>query len=273
MFDPRLANLVADASNDFFPYHAPNNYFSNYREPGRLNLNTISDQGVAWMGVTNRFDPGDGATTLGFGSPQFYSQVVDIGRRGPAGATGNNNIPTFFSKPFVTQAESYYVPINAMRVDGATPREFVNGGLLRNHTLSAQQPMFAIQTNSTNYNPLIGKDFFNDADRNAYFRYQGLTRLSNLVTTRSNVYAVWITVGYFEVRQRYQGDTPQPNSPAFDERAYPDGYELLGEAGSETGEVERHRAFYIIDRSIPVGFQRGIRHNAMDAVRLQRIIE
>ena len=40
---------------------------------------------------------------------------------------------------------------------------------------------------------------YNNADLNPYFRYQALTRLGNLVTTRSNVYAFWITVGYFEV--------------------------------------------------------------------------
>ena len=40
---------------------------------------------------------------------------------------------------------------------------------------------------------------YNDTFRNPFFRYQGLQRLGNLVTTRSNVYAVWITVGYFEV--------------------------------------------------------------------------
>ena len=43
-----------------------------------------------------------------------------------------------------------------------------------------------------------------NTDRNPYFRYQAIQRLGNLTTTRSNVYAVWITVGYFEVEPRRQ---------------------------------------------------------------------
>src|SRR5262249_28896822 len=35
---------------------------------------------------------------------------------------------------------------------------------------------------------------YTDGNRNSYFRYQGLDRLGNLVTTHSNVYAVWVTV-------------------------------------------------------------------------------
>ena len=38
-----------------------------------------------------------------------------------------------------------------------------------------------------------------DPEGNSYFRYQGLQRRANLVTTRSNVFAIWITVGYFEI--------------------------------------------------------------------------
>ena len=45
--------------------------------------------------------------------------------------------------------------------------------------------------------PTIGR--YNDPNGNPFFRYQAIQRLGNLVTTRSNVYAVWITVGYFEV--------------------------------------------------------------------------
>ena len=42
---------------------------------------------------------------------------------------------------------------------------------------------------------------FDDPLRNLYFRYQALDRLGNLITTRSNVYAVWITIGYFDVNE------------------------------------------------------------------------
>jgi hypothetical protein len=43
--------------------------------------------------------------------------------------------------------------------------------------------------------------------------------------------------------------------------------------GSDTGEIRRHRAFYIYDRSIPVAFERGQNHNVHRGLLLQRIIE
>jgi hypothetical protein len=100
--------------------------------------------------------------------------------------------------------------------------------------------------------------------KNPYFRYQGIERLGNLVTTRSNVYAVWITSGYFEVTA-----APTGYNPAI----YPDGYQLGRELGSDTGKIERHRAFYIFDRTLPVGFQRGQDLNVRDAILLERFIE
>jgi hypothetical protein len=75
------------------------------------------------------------------------------------------------------------------------------------------------------------------------------------------VYAVWITVGYFEV----QAGTV--------DAAHPDGYRLGRELGSDTGDIKRHRAFYIIDRSIPVGFARGKDYNAANTILLSRFIE
>ena len=54
---------------------------------------------------------------------------------------------------------------------------------------------------------------------------------------------------------------------------YPDGYQIMGELGADTGEVKRHRAFYIFDRSIPMGYQRGHDNNVSNGILLSRMIE
>ena len=103
-----------------------------------------------------------------------------------------------------------------------------------------------------------------DATRNPYMMYQPMTRLRNLVTTHSNVYAIWITVGYFEVEKRRIGTIRQhqenghPAAIRGDEqdercghncrralydRVYPDGYMLGKEVGSDTGNTRRQRGF------------------------------
>ena len=125
--------------------------------------------------------------------------------------------------------------------------------------------------------------------------YEPMSRLDNLVTNRSGVYAIWITVGYFEVekapdwndpdtnvRARVRGhfggtatDTDPATIAALDiyNRAYPDGYMLGKELGSETGDVRRPRGFYIIDRTEAVGFKPGEDLNVEKTIRLRRRIE
>jgi hypothetical protein len=102
-----------------------------------------------------------------------------------------------------------------------------------------------------------------DFDRNPYFRYQAIQKLGSVVSNHSNVFAVWITVGYFEV-------TPNPNGV---DAGHPDGYQLGQELGSDSGDITRHRAFYIFDRSIPAGFVRGQDVNHDKATLLKRFIE
>jgi len=96
-----------------------------------------------------------------------------------------------------------------------------------------------------------------DPARSPFFRYRTINKLANTVTTRSNVFAVWITVGYFEANNPY--------APTPDLTPGP-------EVGYDTGNTVRHKAFYIIDRSIPVGFQSGRDHNARDCVVLERMV-
>ena len=108
-----------------------------------------------------------------------------------------------------------------------------------------------------------------NVDRHAAFAYEGIQRLDNLTTHRSNVFAVWITTGYFEVTK----NPPSLINENGVDSGHLDGYQIGKELGSDTGEIKRHRAFYIIDRSIPVGFEIGKNHNVDDTILLRRIIE
>jgi hypothetical protein len=124
---------------------------------------------------------------------------------------------------------------------------------------------------------------YRNSDRNPFFRYQLYTKLSNLVTTRSNVYAIWVTLGYFEVERvkidGYGRTMPSQESTGFsqgddlpDAQRWPSGYRLVRELGSDTGEVKRHKAFALFDRTIPVGFIRGENFNVDRAFLTRRVL-
>jgi hypothetical protein len=229
-------------------FHPPFNNISTYREPGRINLNTIYNQDV-FDGVKNGFP----YPTIG--GENIWTRFVRS-RRGydATPPTPQDHIlasdktsPTEFKRPFRSYGGGSLVPWTS------TDRE-IDATLLRTDPAAPDRPLFDF--NSTNA--------YDNTDRNPYFRYQGLERLGNLVTTRSNVYAVWITVGYFEV---------SPAPAGYDPAIYPDGYRLGRELGVDTGEIERHRGFYIFDRSLPVGFQRGQDLNVEKAILVNRFIE
>jgi len=271
-------------------FRPPFNKVSNYREPGRVNINTITHPRV-WEGVLH----GDPRLDLtAHPGPGFVDKVaaitslVDTRRGYDQNATGgliasgnvlelNNDSPTFFANPFRGSGAGELVPLpQLMRPDVETT-------LLRSDYIGDALP-------GAPHNPPSGESLFafdppdalqrryNNSDRNPYFRYQGLTRLGNLVTTRSNVYAVWITVGFFEVQPAGTNLPPHvitnPDDPDYNfNLIYPDGYQLTQELGSDTGETRRHRGFYIIDRSLPVAFEPGENHNVDRAVLLRRFIE
>jgi hypothetical protein len=188
--------------------------------------------------------------------------------------------------PFVTSRRGYASP-DILGLDPGSPTQFANpfrtgGGAAWSPLTAALPEIYATYLRPDNLvNPQAppaspGDPLFqvtlasdvNNSNRNPFFRYQGLQRLANLVTTRSNVYAVWITVGYFEVK-------PHKNAAGqtIVDAAHPDGYELGQEIGSDSGEIVRHRAFYMLDRTIPVGFVRGQDLNVEKAIVLKRYIE
>ncbi len=232
----------ANPTSAVSPYLPPFNRISSYREPGRINLNTIYEENV-FKGLM-----------AGYPDMKADWSKFIASRRGDA-ATGAGVLdapatdrPTEFGNPFRSFGGWTMTP------SVLQPAKEINCTLLR-EGLTAETPLFQSPIPAT-------PNACNDPNRNPYFRYQGITRLGNLVTTRSNVYAVWITVGYFEV-------TPA----GVTNSTYPDGYKLGRELGIDTGEIERHRAFYIFDRTIPVGFQRGQDLNVEKAILVNRFIE
>lgn len=296
-------------------FHPPFNWVSSYREPGRININTIFDNQV-FEGLMDAY-PGWAVNPLSTVPGGLWQQVIDsrqghngvgnslvpnwnaIWNPNGAGQPQNEVYPTFFANPFrpdgagalvpqasmttsVTPPTSPYAMMHPWNYPTATANVYdgVSATMLRANNAysdpgSTESATIATATGSlfddinfdTNnltatYSYASNTNTpYRHAGRNAYFQYQAFQRLGNLVTNRSNVYAVWITLGKFQVQQ-------VPIGP-FN----PDGFALVGENGSSTGEIERKRSFYLIDRSIPVGFSRGQNLNVERTVLVERVLD
>ena len=150
-----------------------------YREPGKINLNTITESG--WNALAN------------------------------GGANGRAGFPSY--KQFCDYRDKTW------RTDGPF-----------------HSPMSV----------LVGLGMIDSRADNPYSALENLMRLSDVTTTQSNVFAVWITVGFFNVE--------------------PGGNVLGAERGLDDGTVRRYRMFYLIDRSTPVGYRRGEEMNTRNVI-------
>lgn len=216
----------------------PTSQISHYREPGRINLNTIADPST-WRAMFGSVDalgtvsvnaladadidqtpPHPNLDRLPRWSESLFGPSIQQGETQPRAnaTTPAGTLRDFFQKvpappPTNEEATSPPIPLSPPR----------NGGFLDEH--------------------ITATNVHRDTSRNVYFRYRTMSDLAERTTTRSNVFAVWVTVGYFDV------------------------------AGNEISPVVRNRGFYIFDRSIPVAYERGQNHNIRDAILLRRIIQ
>ena len=86
-----------------------------------------------------------------------------------------------------------------------------------------------------------------DYRQHPYWRSEQIQRVMNLTTPRTHQFAVWITIGFFEVKR--QGDLGM--------LAYnpPLAFDILGpEIGATNGKNTRFRGFFLVDRLQLTGF-------------------
>ena len=235
-------------TRDWFQDNSGKYYsYSRFREPGKVNLNTLTESAFAALLENRTYNDVSN-------DPQGSYTEFDESR-------GNGGY-YLFEAPYRGATSSLLTcdPIY---------KSSVSATLFRDDPTIPGVPSFA---------PAII-----DAT-NSYTALEGIQRLSDMTTTRSNVFAVWLTLGYFEVEKIPTTGTFSPSlgitydfaNPGHRDRfkaIYPDGYMLKKEVGLETGEIKRHRAFYIIDRSVPFGYRRGQKLNSEDAILLKRFIE
>ena len=100
----------------------------------------------------------------------------------------------------------------------------------------------------------------NDRRQHPLYRTEWLQKVMNLTTVRTHQFAVWITVGFFEV--------VRPGTP---ELGVPD---VLGaELGQAAGTNVRFRSFFTLDRTKATGFNPYYPGNFRDVVTYRRRIE
>lgn len=240
------SHSIIDSADGSTPavFRGPFNAIPTYREPGSVNINTISGGGSDGEDIW--------AATVGAKAtePTWASvkQLLDL-------------------NPFRTPASSGSGFRNWSIFADAYPSD------------SSHKPLFPGSSNSA---PAF------DPERSAWFRMQPLIRAASNTTTRSEVYAIWVTLGLFEVESTRTGGDPDgfgrlkdPNPPPPNNtkpdptplKRYYDGFRLVREYGSQSGDMKRFRGFFIFDRSRPVCYEPGADHNVSDAILVERYIE
>ena len=105
-----------------------------------------------------------------------------------------------------------------------------------------------------------------DNRQHPYWRSELLQKAMNLTTVRTHQYAVWITIGFFEVTR--QGDLLMAGTaPTL-------AYDVLGpEIGASSGQTTRYRSFFVVDRLQLTGYDPNVIGSFRPAVVYRQTIE
>jgi hypothetical protein len=195
------------------------------RIPGKINLNTVWEPEI-FLALCDP-QPSNGPTFTRTNVQAMFQQLLQL-RTPNLLATGGGLSPG--DRPFLSLATGYALPQTAANPDPQHPRR---GSGINDTLLRAAQPDADLLAGGGAATPRL---FQLPDTEHPYWQGELLTKIFNQVTTRSNVFAVWLTVGFFEVTD----DSARP-----------------AQLGAEVGRAEnrqvRHRLFAIVDRSLMDG--------------------
>ncbi|MCL2303914.1 MAG: hypothetical protein FWC43_01070 [Planctomycetaceae bacterium] len=244
------------------PYSVPT-----YREPGKINVNTMT--GPTFAALMNDRALPDIPSNPTARYDRFREQ-----RDGDLPAPPASSPPP--PSPYRSLASNRLVPPDPNGLPFPVPADATLLRYYDDNTAGGSPnwvPLLTLPEQDDPSNPPA-----RNPTRTITEELEGLQRLSNMTTTRSNVFAVWVTVGYFEAEPvdfvQKEADTGRPRAQL--ELIYPDGHEYGKELGYGAGNEQtyRHRSFYLIDRTIPVGFRRGDKTlNFENVILLKKSIE
>jgi hypothetical protein len=204
----------------------------NGRTVGKVNINTILDPET----LLALCDPQSANTFSTSTTISIYNNAMPSDPKSVWGRLMSLRTPGWFNNPQALSGtdQPFLSPTFGFSSNDPSP------GMNSN----AQYPNYSMQNTLMGYmdptkpQPLlkgvfaVDPDPMNPTSAHPYLQSELLTKLFNNVTTRSNVFGVWCTVGYFQVMD----DTARP-------------VKLGPEIGSALGQHVRHRFFSIVDRT------------------------
>ncbi len=221
-----------------------------------VNVNNTANE-AAWYALIGQSQ----ADTLSNGPASWLFERFKLSRQLDPDNPPADLPPSDFYAPFRSSSSSRFVPRDTL-IRTSTETSLFRKTWDATGTTLVDDPVFKPRQPAADY----GTNGDGRAT-NMLTSLSDVIRRGDMVTNRSNVFAVWVTIGYFEADEFVAADangalqTKYPvlthvNATNFN-AIYPDGVVLGVERGLTDGTVTRHRKFYMIDRTIPVGFRRG----------------
>src|SRR5262249_47968653 len=202
------------------------------RTPGKLNINTIWElevlQALCDAGPPNNPNPNPNTFTTDDATAMWDSLLLSRtpGIRTPGAPNGpfEGTAIGANDRPFIDLAAAGHLPTTDPQATG-------NGGITNGRGL--EDTLFRLQDPTAAADaPRLFRVANAKTAAHPYLQYDMLTRVYNNLTTRSNTFGVWLTVGFFQVVD----DTTVP-------------VKLGPEIGATTATNIRHRFSSIVDRT------------------------